>query len=112
MGYSSFGPYRIATGYDKTLEIDELALPGTVGEVYAFYVHPDHWGSQVANELMLATISALGDDGWPLARLWVLRDNPRARRFYERHGWIVDGTESNVAVVGEPVDTRYERVIS
>jgi ribosomal protein S18 acetylase RimI-like enzyme len=79
VGYSSFGPYRITMGYDKTLEIGELVLPGTVGEVYGFYVHPDHWGSQVANELMLATISALSDDGWPLARLWVLRDNPRAR---------------------------------
>jgi GNAT superfamily N-acetyltransferase len=89
-----------------------LALPGTVGEVYGFYVHPDHWGSQVATELMNATIRALSDDGWPLARLWVLRDNPRARRFYERHSWVADGTESNVAVVGEPVDTRYERVIS
>jgi hypothetical protein len=26
--------------------------------------------------------------------LWVLRDNPRARRFYEKVGWQVTGEET------------------
>jgi ribosomal protein S18 acetylase RimI-like enzyme len=109
VGYSTFGPYRIAAGDDKTLEIGELATPGTIGEIYGFYVHPDHWGSQVANELMDATLSALIDDEWPTARLWVLKDNGRARRFYERHGWHVDGAEAPLSVGGNPLELRYRR---
>jgi hypothetical protein len=27
--------------------------------------------------------------------LWVLDDNPRARRFYERHGWTATGLEAS-----------------
>jgi ribosomal protein S18 acetylase RimI-like enzyme len=109
VGYSTFGPYRIATGDDKTMEIGEMAKPGTIGEIYGFYVHPDHWGSQVANELMNATLSALIDDEWPTARLWVLKDNGRARRFYERHGWHADGAEAPLSVGGNPLEVRYRR---
>jgi ribosomal protein S18 acetylase RimI-like enzyme len=109
VGYSTFGPYRITTGDDRTMEVHELAAPGTIGEVYGFYVRPDHWGSEVANNLMDATLSTLGTDGWPFARLWVLKDNPRARRFYERHGWIADGAETSLAIVGNPTECRYQR---
>jgi len=56
------------------------------GEVYGFYVHPDAWGSGVADALMTRCLGALRRR-FPDASLWVLRDNPRARRFYERHGW-------------------------
>jgi ribosomal protein S18 acetylase RimI-like enzyme len=109
VGYSTFGPYRIATGDDKTKAIGEFAKPGTIGEIYGFYVHPDHWGSQVANELMNATLSALIDDEWPSARLWVLKDNGRARRFYERHGWLADGAEAPLGVGGNALEVRYQR---
>ncbi len=109
VGYSTFGPYRIATGDDKPMKIGEFAKPGTIGEIYGFYVHPDRWGSQVANELMNATLSALIDDEWPTARLCVLKENGRARRFYERHGWRADGTEAPLSVGGNPLEVRYQR---
>ena len=41
-----------------------------------------------------------------MGRLWVLRDNARARRFYEGHGWRADGTER---VAGGVVEVRYRR---
>jgi ribosomal protein S18 acetylase RimI-like enzyme len=108
VGYSTFGPYRIATGDDRSIDI-ELPNPGRIGEIYGFYVHPDHWGSQVANELMDATLSALIDDDWPTARLWVLKDNGRARRFYERHCWNADAAEAPLSVGGNPLEVRYQR---
>ena len=111
VGYSTFGPYRVATGDDKTMEVGEFAKPGTIGEIYGFYVHPDHWGSKVANELMIATISALVDDEWPTARLWVLKNNGRARRFYERHGWQADRAEARLTVGGNPLEVRYQRTL-
>jgi ribosomal protein S18 acetylase RimI-like enzyme len=34
--------------------------------------------------------------GATAATLWVLKTNQRARHFYERHGWVADGTQKNV----------------
>lgn len=63
------------------------------GEVYAFYLHPDAWGSGAAAALMARCHEFMRDNGMTEAVLWVLRDNPRARRFYENVGWSVTGRE-------------------
>ncbi|MEU0880828.1 GNAT family N-acetyltransferase [Lentzea sp. NPDC005914] len=77
-------------------------------ELYAIYFLPSAWGSGLAEPLALA---ALGDA--PDTVVWVLEDNPRARRFYERLGFVVDGTkreeEFGSAVVQE---IRYRRSVS
>jgi GNAT superfamily N-acetyltransferase len=56
------------------------------GELYGFYLHPDAWGSGAATALIDASHIALRER-FSSALLWVLRENPRARRFYERSGW-------------------------
>jgi GNAT superfamily N-acetyltransferase len=61
-------------------------------ELMALYVHPDRWGSGAGRALMLAAEDGLRQRG-DGACLWVLADNPRARRFYERAGWAPDGGE-------------------
>ncbi|MDO9485803.1 MAG: GNAT family N-acetyltransferase [Actinomycetota bacterium] len=103
-GFSCLGPYR-------TLEpaAVQLSPEGTVGEIYAFYLHPDYWGSGIADELMTACIDRLRLDGWPLARLWVLTENARARRFYERHDWVVDGQSRELDLPGSPSEVRMTR---
>ena len=111
VGYCSFGRYRLSPGDDKTMDIGELAEPGTVGEVYGFYLHPDHWGTGAAQELMDESISALINDGWPEARLWVLGANTRARRFYERNDWSADGGRQPLAIIGRPMEVRYRRAL-
>jgi hypothetical protein len=46
--------------------------------------------------------------GYPSATLWVLEDNLRARRFYEREGWILDGGRRDEAFLGVTVpEVRY-----
>ena len=65
------------------------------GEVWAFYLHPDVWGSGLADDLMTYTEERLKAEGFDIAVLWVLDDNPRARRFYERHGWKTSGIEAD-----------------
>lgn len=40
-------------------------------------------------------------------RLWVLRDNARARRFYEREGWVPTGEESAAAYPPYPAMLEY-----
>ena len=64
------------------------------GEVYAFYVHPQAWGTGLATALMDAGQGWLRERGHAHAVLWVLRDNPRARSFYRKTGWAWTGEET------------------
>jgi RimJ/RimL family protein N-acetyltransferase len=53
---------------------------------------------------MAEVLTRLRGDGFREAILWVIEDNPRSRRYYERAGWHFDGgakeeTILDVAVV-------------
>lgn len=62
-----------------------------VGELYAIYVHPDAWDTGAGRDLMHTALDELRAIGYQEATLWVLDSNERARRFYERGGWRLDG---------------------
>jgi ribosomal protein S18 acetylase RimI-like enzyme len=70
----------------------------TEGEVYAIYVDPPRWGSGAGRALMDASVAALKAVGRAPVRLWVLDANDRARRFYERYGFVLDGERSSYPV--------------
>jgi GNAT superfamily N-acetyltransferase len=55
-------------------------------ELYLLYVLAAHHGSGVGQALLDAVIPP----GTP-AQLWTAENNPRARRFYERNGFLPDG---------------------
>jgi hypothetical protein len=47
-------------------------------------------------------------DGFEEAVLWVLDDNPRARRFYELAGWRLNGAVKEDTFLDTPVrEVRY-----
>lgn len=71
-------------------------LPGA-GEVYAIYAHPDHWSTGLGRALLPAAVEAVG--ARPVV-LWVLEDNPRARRFYELAGFVTDGARKQADMPG------------
>lgn len=80
------------------------------GELYAIYVHPDHWGTGVGRALMRAGEERLRELGHRDAHLWVLADNPRARRFYQAAGWSTDRTERRIEAFGFVLDeVRYQK---
>ena len=80
IGFSSYGPERErARGFTGRAEL------------YALYLHPDAWGSGAGAALIEHTEERCRAEGFETAVLWVLDDNPRARRFYERHGWVPTG---------------------
>lgn len=80
VGFSSYGPERErARGFTGR------------GELYAFYFHPDVWGSGAASALMTHTEERFRAEGFDTAVLWVLKDNPRAQAFYAKHGWAASG---------------------
>lgn len=73
-----------------------------MGELYAIYVRPDRWGTGAGLALMKAGVAWLADR-WQKAILWVAEDNPRARRFYERYGWVAGTTRVVDVLPGAPV---------
>ena len=76
--------------------------------LHGFYVVPEHWGTGVAAELHEAALDAMAD--CPELKLWVLEDNHRARRFYEKHGWRENGEKRIVPYPPNPVDVGYSYV--
>jgi len=80
------------------------------GEVTSIYVLPTAWGTGAGRALMAAAVDSSRSEGFRAATLGVLRGNERARRFYERAGWSVDGTEKDDVVAGVTViELRYRR---
>lgn len=74
------------------------------GWLNGLYVRPEAWGTGVAARLHERALEALGPG---TARLWVLEENHRARRFYERRGWRPDGTTRDVPYPPYPLDLGY-----
>ncbi|MGA5133800.1 N-acetyltransferase family protein [Streptomyces blastmyceticus] len=96
VGWVSFGPYRGA-------EAD-------TGELYALYVHPRLIGTGVGRMLLTAVHTDAVTCDFRTLLLWVLRDNPRARRFYELAGYAPDGAVQYDDYDGIPVpEVRYRR---
>jgi len=99
VGFASVGSCR-----------DGPHVPG--GELYALYVLPEEWGTGIGTALHAAGLDALRSAGYEEAILWVLEDNPRARRFYEREGWRADGGRRTSEYLGvETTEVRYRTVL-
>jgi GNAT superfamily N-acetyltransferase len=82
------------------------------GELYAIYVHPDYWSTGTGRALMEAGEAELRRLGHRDVVLWVLDDNPRARRFYELAGWSADGNARVVEMFGFDVsEVRYAKTL-
>lgn len=57
-------------------------------QLYAIHLEPEEQGRGTGRALMIDALAHMA--GRP-AVLWVLTDNARTRRFYERGGWAPDG---------------------
>jgi peptidase E/ribosomal protein S18 acetylase RimI-like enzyme len=66
-------------------------LPGGTGEIGAFYTHPRCWGTGTGRRLLTRALDQLRCQGYDDAILYTEERNARARRVYERFGWVLDG---------------------
>jgi putative acetyltransferase len=71
------------------------------------YVSSEYWGTGLAGELHDRALAVVRELGSGLCQLWVLEDNVRARRFYERRGWREDGRSRVVEFPPYPLDIGY-----
>jgi RimJ/RimL family protein N-acetyltransferase len=90
----------VSTGDSRDADAD--------AELFAIYVLPRAWGTGAGTGLMHAGMDAMRARATGDAVLWVLEDNPRARRFYEREGWTLDGERKEDEYLGLRVaEVRY-----
>ena len=87
------GPLGAACVYEEWLE--------------GLYVVPEQWGTGLAGELLDRALEVVRGLGSVRCRLWVLEDNARARRFYERRGWRENGETRVVEFPPNPLDIGY-----
>jgi ribosomal protein S18 acetylase RimI-like enzyme len=85
-------------------DVAEAAASPRTGELWAIYVDPMLWGKGAGQALLAAARAELRAAGYDDFVLWVLRDNARARRFYEAAGLRFDGAEKT------PLDESGERL--
>lgn len=82
-------------GYGKSEEAGPEA-----GEIFTLYVLPAYFGMGLGLKLMNAALERLQD--YRQIRVWLLKENKRAVRFYQKCGFIPDGNEklSKMGAVG------------
>lgn len=63
----------------------------STGHIYSVHVDPSLTGGSIGSRLVARAMEVLAKEGFHTATLWAVSDNERARRFYDRLGWLPDG---------------------
>ena len=110
-GFAAVGPQRGADG--RPGPAPGQAEPGTArAELYAIYVVPQHWSTGAGRALMEAALDWASAARYEEICLWVLAENARARRFYERAGFTRTGESEVRDDLGAVTEIRYRRPLS
>jgi ribosomal protein S18 acetylase RimI-like enzyme len=111
VGYAAYGPETdvLSAPWPHPLSTD--GEERRVAELYALYVHPAWWSTGTGRALMDRVLARSAAAGYSSITLWVLRDNRRARRFYERAGFARDGPTNVLTGLGDVLEVRYHRTL-
>jgi ribosomal protein S18 acetylase RimI-like enzyme len=100
----------VLLGEARPESVDGLEAPGPLGEVHAINLRPGAWGRGLGDRLLEAAEQALARRGVRTAVLWVIASNDRARRLYDRRGWVADGASRTERIGAADVEeVRYRR---
>lgn len=104
---------RLASDATVLLAVVDGEIVGTVSArppwLEALFVVPERWGEGVAGRLHDAALDRIAAGGCTPAQLDVMADNARARRFYERRGWVPDGRAADSPFPPYPRLVGYRR---
>ena len=83
------------------------------GEIISIYVLPEYFGKGYSQPLLEHVIGALAKQGYNDIYLWVLSENARARRFYEKNGFQKTSHIKNITIGGKDLkEIRYSKHLS
>jgi ribosomal protein S18 acetylase RimI-like enzyme len=88
-------------GFCTTGPAEDPQAEKGAAELYAIYLAPEFYGKGIGRDLFAHAVEDLRRAGFRSATLWVLETNERARRFYAKAGWELDG-----AVTTERIDCQ------
>ena len=71
------------------------------GEIVSIYFLPEYIGKGYGTFLLKKCVDELKKLGFDRILLWVLEENSRARRFYERNGFTCSGEYMNDTIGGK-----------
>jgi ribosomal protein S18 acetylase RimI-like enzyme len=111
VGYASFGPETNVLTGQWPHPLTDAGRDGRVAELYALYVRPAWWSTGTGRALMDRVLARTCAARYQSVVLWVLRDNTRARRFYERAGFAPDGATDVLDRLGGVTEVRYRRAL-
>jgi predicted acetyltransferase len=80
-----------------------------LGEVFSCYALESVWGKGIGHAMMGFALADLHRQGFHDVIVWTFERAERARRFYERHSFITDGTVNEGSHGAQEV--RYRRTI-
>ena len=72
-------------------------------EIVAIHSLPESWGTGLGHAMLEEALNQIGDQ--PVF-LWAFKENKRARRLYEKHGFRWDGSE-RVSEFDGALEVRY-----
>ena len=75
-------------------------------------VHPSAWGRGLAGAVVDVVVERARARGSTSLDLWVLDDNHRARRLYERLGWRPTGESREAVWPPHPCESRLSRPLA
>lgn len=75
-------------------------------EIVALHSLQETWGTGVGKALIAYALHSIVESGKTSAYLWAFERNVRARRFYEKCGFVHDGS-TQVSRFDEAVEVRY-----
>jgi len=111
---ATYGPARVDASAGDT--ICSFSSPDLArwGELVSLYGHPDHWGRGYGSIVMREVLHRMKRASYPGCFLYVLRENDRARRFYEKHGFSWDRHSLEITLTPDTVltDLRYCKGLS
>jgi len=97
----------VVTGFINTGPArDEKA--GFMAELRSLYLHPTYWGQGIGAQLFEHSRKSLKAKGVENLYVWVLKDNPIGRRFYEKAGGIKIKGLSKMTVID---DLELEEIV-
>jgi len=79
-------------------------------EIWRVYLTPEFWGTGMAKELMEWGINEILKENFSNIELWVLEENTRAKKFYEKIGFKHDNTVQIINMGKELKELRYIKV--
>jgi GNAT superfamily N-acetyltransferase len=105
--YDDDKPIGILTyGKSKDESLDDSFV-----EIWRIYLLLSCWGKNIGAELMNWAVTELHQKGYKKIILWVIEDNARARKFYEKMGFTHDGATRIINVGKELKDLRYIKCV-